>query len=173
MGNARDLKVDWLRGGKCSFPLGLAASVQIYPRSGKFVYTSGGYGTHAAAAATFLIGWVEVGLWDYTNGAKAAYFLAAGTAGATIVNCIRDLTAVFRMPLLYTASIANYAVTKNGGYCDLVASTTAIQLADLTTATRNVLIVVGGLEATAVNTSATFGDGYVDVMMNPATTIGG
>jgi len=178
MGNTKTMKFDWLRGGKTSFPLPLGASVQMgtatYPSSGKFVDMSGGYGRHAVAASTYLTGWCEVGQWDYTNGKWVPYFLASGTAGATIVNCIRDLTAVFRMPLCYATATytTNWADTQIGLYCDLLASTTGIQQCDPTTATRNVLIGVGGLAATAVNLASTLGDGYVDVMMNPATSIG-
>jgi len=177
MSNNMTLKFDWLRGGKCSFALPLGASVQMgsatYPQSGKFVDMSAGYGRHAVAASTYLTGWCEVGQWNYAAGTKIAYFLASATAGATVVNCIRDLTAVFRMPLCYTVALTtNWADTQIGLYADLLASTTGLQQCDLTTAVRNVLIGVGGLAATAVNATSTIGDGYVDVMMNPATSIG-
>ena len=177
MANARELKSDWLRGGKSSFPIPLGASVVIGTatgglQTGKFVTAASTGAIHSVAGSTMLTGWVEVGPWDYTNGAAHPHFLSNGTALATVVNCIRDLTAVFRMPLLYTALLANWSAAETGLYSDLVASTAGLQMADLTTATRNVLIGVGGLAATAVNTSATLGDGYVDVMMNPATSIG-
>lgn len=173
MANARMLKFDWLRGGKVSFPCPMGASVAINPQSGKFVTCAATGAIHSVAASTFLSGWVEVGPWDYTNGAAHAHFLSSGTALATVMNCIRDLTAVFRMPLAYTAALTtNWSTAEVGLYCDLLASTAGLQQADLTTATRNVLIGVGGLAATAVNTTATLGDGYVDVMMNPATSIG-
>ena len=178
MGNARTLKFDWLRGGKVSFPIPMGASVQMgtatYPQSGKFVTAAATGAIHSVAGSTFLTGWLEAEKYDFAAGAQAAYFKASATALATIQNCIRDLTAVFRMPLCYAAATytTNWSTAEVGLYCDLLASTTGIQQADLTTSTRNVLIGVGGLAATAVNLSSTIGDGYVDVMMNPATTIG-
>ena len=177
---SRQLKFDWLRGGKCSFPIPMGASVQIgtatYPQSGKFVTAAATGAIHSVAASTFLTGWVEVGPEDYTAGNNAVHphFLSSGTALATIVNCIRDLTAVFRMPLVFATATytTNWAASQVGLYADLDASIAGIQQCDLTTATRNVLIGVGGLAATAVNLTSTLGDGYVDVMMNPATSIG-
>jgi len=175
MANKRELKFTWLRGGKSSFPLPMAASQTIYLQSGKFVDIAGGtgpYGELADASSTFLTGWVEVGGWDYTNGVKAAYFLSSGTAGATIVNCIRDLTAVFRMPLAYLTATytTNYAATKIGELCDIYTST--IQYCDVTNSSDDFLVLIGGLAATAAVAAASLGDGYCDVMMNPAKAIG-
>ena len=173
--NPKELKFSWLRGGKTSFPLPMAASQTIYLQSGKFVDIAGGtgpYGELADANSTFITGWVEVGGWDYTNGVKAAYFLSSGTAGATVVNCIRDASAVFRMPLAYlTATYTeNYSATHIGDLRDIYTST--IQYCDLTNSTDDFLVVVGGLAATEAVAAASVGDGYVDVMINPNSMIG-
>jgi len=172
MGNARMLKFDWLRGGKTSFSLPIGASVTIPVQSGHFVDMSGGYAALATASSTYLTGWVETENWDYTAKAYYAGFKASATAGAQRLNCIRDLTAVFRMPLAYLTATytTNYADTLIGYLRDIYTST--IQYCDLTNGTDDFLIVVGGLAATATVAAAALGDGYVDVMMSPATALG-
>jgi hypothetical protein len=172
MGNAIDLKFDWIRGGKSSFPLPMGASVTIYPQSGKFVDMSGGYGALATASSTYLTGWVECGKWDHTANAEGAAWKASATAGAQLLDCIRDLTAVFRMPLAYLTATytTNYADTLIGYLRDIYTST--YQYADLTNGTDDFLVVVGGRAATAAVAAGAVGDGYVDVMMNPATALG-
>ena len=172
MANLTDLKIDWLRGGKSSYPIPMAASQSIYPRSGKFVTAATTGATLTADADTLLSGWVECGPWDYTNKCASTHFLSSGTARATLLNCIRDLTAVFRMPLHYAAAvyITNYADTLIGYLRDIVTST--YQYCDMTNGSVDVLVVVGGKAATAVNVAGSVGDGYVDVMMSPAHAIG-
>lgn len=172
MANTKELKFTHLRGGKSSFPLPMKASVTIYLQSGKFVDMASGYGDLADQDSTYLTGWVESGGWDYTNGAKQDYFLSSATAGAEVLNCIRDLTAVFRMPLHYASATytTNYADTYIGYLRDIYTST--YQYCDMTNGTDDLVVVVGGLAATAVNAAGSLGDGYVDVMMNPATALG-
>ena len=68
------------------------------------------------------------------------------------MNCIIDLTAVFRIPI----NSGTYAVGMIGDTCDISISST-VQGAQLDASTEDLLIIVGGYSTV-----------YVDVMMNPS-----
>jgi hypothetical protein len=179
MANARTLKFDWLRGGKSSFPLPMGANTVIYMKSGKFVDLVGNvgpYGDLADEGSIFITGWAEVGPWNEDTGvASPTLWHASATAGVSIVNCIRDLTAVFRMPLgfLTATAVTNYAATFIGKMRDIFFGGAQIQYVDLTASADNFVIVVGGLASTVVaQVAPLLTDGYVDVMMNPAAALG-
>jgi len=149
-------KYGWIRGGKSSFPLPMGASEVIKAKSGRFVTNDGsGRGEIAGDGDASLMGFVEGG--EQT---------CSSTEGATVLNCIHDVTAVFRLPLAYDNSTytQNYADSLIGGKYDLVTASN-IQKVNLTTQTEGTVVVVGGKAAT----SATSNDGYVDVRLNPET----
>jgi len=149
-----DLKYGHLRGGKTAVPWAMTASEAIADRSGKFVTRNTSTGAVEIADTTNdLFGWAE-----------AAYD-SASDSGA-VYNVIVDITAIFRMPLIYDNSTytVNYSDVLKGETCDIKVSG-GIQYCDPSNATNNSLIIVGGQAATGTDISEN--DGYVDVMMNP------
>ena len=136
---SEQLKYGWLYGGKVSVPVEMAATQALYAQSGRFVYMVAGAATLCADGITTIFGMLEAHQHTPATGAS--------------LNCIIDLTAVFRIPV----NSGTYAVGMKGDYCDISIST--YQGAQLDASTENLLIIVGG---DLVNNY------YVDVMMNPA-----
>jgi len=148
------LKYGWLRGGKSSYALPMGASEVIKAKSGRFVVNDGsGRGEIAGDGDTELMGFVEGS--DQT---------CSSTEGNTVLNCIDDLTAVFRIPVKYDDSTydRNYSSALVGETCDLI-TISDIQYANLSTSTEDTIIIVGGKACS----SSTANDGYVDVRLNP------
>jgi len=135
---SEQLKYGWLYGGKVSVPVAMAATQALAAQSGRFVYMNAGAATLCADAITTIFGFLEAH--------------AHTPATAAVLNCIIDLTAVFRIPV----NSGTFVVGMTGDYCDISISDD-IQGAQLDASTENLLIIVGG--------SSTV---YVDVMMNPA-----
>jgi hypothetical protein len=138
------------------FPLPMGASEVIKTRSGRFVKNDGsGRGEIAGDGHTTLMGWVESG--DET---------CSSTEGGTVLRCIDDVTATFRLPLRYAAATytVNYSSAVIGGKYDLVVISD-VQYVNLTTQTEGTVIVVGGQAAS----STTANDGFVEVKLNPET----
>lgn len=160
-----ETKFGWIRGGKSSYPLPIGDGEYIRGKSGRFVSPDASrYGEIAGAGDLRLMGFVEGGD-ELTDG-----------DGVTILNCIDDVTAVFRLPLAYNATYTqNYADTLIGQKRDLVVAN-RIQYADLTNEVAGTIIVVGGkaasaasieLDAASVVDDTVYGDGYVEVRLNP------
>ena len=155
-------KFGWLRGGKSSYPLVMGASEVIRGQSGRFVKPDASRrGEIAGDGHTRLMGFVEGG--DETM---------SSTEGGSTLNCIDDVTAVFRIPLFYdnVTYTQNYAATLNGTKHDLVVLNN-IQYANLTDSSEKTIIIVGGKAASAAVTDGAvantlYGDGYVDVRLN-------
>ena len=137
---SKALKYDWIKGGEVSVPVAMAAAQVISARSGKFVYMNAGAATLNVDGTTSIFGFLESHAHTPTVG--------------DYLNCIIDLTAVFRIPV----NAGTYVVGMIGDYCDISISSN-IQGAQLNASTEDTLIIVGG---DADNNY------YVDVMMNPA-----
>ena len=164
MSNSVPLKYGWVSGGKSSFPLPMKASEKFADKGGKFVDSDSGYGAAVDSSSTVILGWVETaGAVRSGNTTPAAYFTCEATSGLTVLNCIHDLTAVFRMPIAYAAT--TYTVNWYDIYYD---TTIYAQFADLTNSSDDFIILVGGLACSATfDYAVTTGDGYVLVMQNP------
>ncbi len=150
-----ELKFGHISGGKAAYPLPMAASEVIKSQSGRFVKNSSGYGAIAGDSDGELVGFVEGG--DQTCGSSN---------GDTVLNCIFDPSAIFRLPLAYDGSTytVNFSQAVVHGEYDLIVISN-IQKVNLTTQTEGTVVVVGGKAAT----STTSNDGYVDVRLNPET----
>ncbi len=135
---SEQLKYGWIYGGKVSAPVAMAATQALYAQSGRFVYMNAGAATLCADAITSIWGFLEAHQHTPATGA--------------LLNCIIDLTAVFRIPV----NSGTYVVGMIGDTCDISIDT--VQGAQLDASTENLLIIVGG---DAVDNK------YVDVMMNP------
>lgn len=146
----KPLEFGWVRGGKSSFPLPMGASEVLKAASGRFVVTDGsGRGEVAGDGDSTLLGFVESG--DLT---------CSATEGRTVLNCIDDLTAVFRVPLRYDGSTytVNYSTALLGKTRDLIVISD-VQYVNLTTYDDDLVVIVGGQAAS----SATANDGFVYV----------
>lgn len=141
MQNGAQLKYGWIHGGKLSVPVTDAGSQVITAASGKFVYMNAGAATLNTDATSTIFGFLE---------AEAQTTASSGE----VFNCIIDLTAVFRIPILS----GTYAIGMVGDYCD-INITSNVQGAQLDASSEDTLIVVGGDADNNV---------WVDVKMNPA-----
>ncbi len=158
-----DSKYGWIRGGKASFPLPMGASEVLRGKSGRFVKRdTSGRGEIAGDGHTQLIGYVEGG--DET---------CSSSEGGTVKNCINDVGATFRIPFFYDGVTwtRNYSVALIGETCDLLVKN-QIQYANITDSSEDTLVIVGGKAASAAVADGAvadvvYGDGYVDVMLNP------
>ncbi|HAG51713.1 MAG TPA: hypothetical protein DCL42_10340 [Deltaproteobacteria bacterium] len=133
-----ELKYGHRHGGKVAVPVAMAASQVISAQSGKFVYMNAGAATLNVDGSTTIFGHLEAH--------------AHTPATSAVLNCIVDLTAVFRIPV----NSGTYVVGMQGDLCDISISSD-IQGAQLDASVEDTLIVVGGSAAV-----------YVDVMMNPS-----
>ena len=140
MYDGEQLKYGWIKGGKLAVPVVCAAQTFV-AQSGRFIYMNAGAATQCVAASTTIWGWLESEAQTVTAGEE--------------LNCIIDLTAVFRLP----ASGTNYAASMIGDYSDLDVSA-SVQSVTLGVDSRQLVLVVGG--------NATDADTWVDVIMNPA-----
>lgn len=135
---SEELKYGWRHGGKVSMPVPMAASQVISAQSGKFVFMNAGAATLNIDGSTTIFGHLEAHAHTPATGAE--------------LNCIMDLTAIFRIPV----NSGTFVVGMLGDYCDISVSS-SIQGAQLAASTEDTLIIVGGSAAV-----------YADVMMNPA-----
>ena len=142
MADGEQLKYGWIMGGKSAVPVAIAASQTVMAASGRFVYMNDGAATLNEDGSTSIFGFLE-----YQGSTTAV------TTG-TIINCIIDLNAIFRIPI----NSGTYAVGMVGDYCDISISSN-IQGAQLDASVENTLIIVNG---DADNNN------WVDVRMNPA-----
>ena len=165
-----ETKYGQIRGGHNGFSLPMGAAETFYSKSGRFVKNDvSGRGELAVAGSASLQGFVRDG--QPADGAGGGGLdTHATTEGDSKFWCIIDLTAVFRLPLAYTATYtANYDDNMIGERCDLVVIS-EVQYVDVTNASQAVVRIVGGKAATAVFVPASVnglcqGDGYVDVML--------
>jgi len=132
---SEQLKYGWLRGGKLSVEVPMAATQALYAQSGRFVYMNDGAATLCADAITTIFGFLEAHAHTPATGAY--------------LNCIIDLTAVFRIPI----NSGTFVVGMIGDTCDISIDT--VQGAQLDASTEDTLVIVGGYSTV-----------YVDVMMN-------
>jgi len=135
---SEELKYGFRHGGKVSVPVAMAASQVISAQSGKFVYMNAGAATLNVDGSTTIFGHLESHAHTPATGAE--------------LNCIIDLSAIFRIPV----NSGTYVVGMQGDLCD-ISIASDIQGAQLAASIEDTLIVVGGSAAV-----------YVDVMMNPA-----
>lgn len=133
---SEQLKYGWLRGGKLSCEVAMAATQALAAQSGRFVYMNAGAATLCADAITTVFGFLEAHAHTPATGAY--------------LNCIIDLTAVFRIPI----NSGTFVVGMIGDTCDISISG-AIQGAQLDASTEDLLVIVGGYSTV-----------YVEVMMN-------
>jgi len=138
-----DLKYGWVRGGKVSTPVPLAASQTFKAQSGRFVYLDGsGHATVADDGANELFGFAE-----------ESERTSSSTAALESANVIVDPSAVFRIPV----AAGTYVITMRGKTCDILIDASGIQGADLTANADEVFIIIDG-DATDNN--------WVEVMLN-------
>ena len=168
---AGKIRYGQIRGGHASFPLPMGASEQLYGKSGRFVTNdASGRGEVSGASSETLQGHVQSGTLTCST-----------TEGLTVLNCVLDVTAVFRIPLAYDGSAytVNYSSALLGEVCDLVVID-GTQYVTPTTVANELVRIVGGKAATAAGTASMLagistpttglclGDGYIDVMINSA-----
>lgn len=165
-----ELKYGQIRGGHNGFSLPMGTGETFYSKSGRFVKNDGsGNGELAGAGDSTLQGWVRDGQPADGSGG-GGLDTHATVEGDTKLWCIIDLTAVFRLPLAYSAvHTSNYDANMIGETCDLVIID-EVQYCDVTGNSNAVVRIVGGKAASAifVNSSVNglcMGDGYVDVML--------
>ncbi len=154
MENGIHLKYGHIHGGKVAMPWTMTDAEVIAAQSGRFVFRNVTTGLAEIADTTDVIfGWAEAGVESSTSG--------------LVVNVIVDLTAVFRIPLIYENSsyTVNFSAVIKGECCDLKISS-GVQYADPTNPSTKQLLIVGGKAATG--TSIIGNDGYLDVMINPS-----
>ena len=154
--SGQQVKYGWIRGGKVSIPVPIGNGEVISARSGRFMKNDGSGRAEVMNADTVPWGFLE----------SEAIAAADNTSeGKYTRNLIIDLTAVFRIPLRYETATytTNYSAALLGKSCDLVVISN-IQYADLRASGDDVIIIVGGLAASAVAAN----DGYIDCMINPA-----
>ncbi len=137
---SKQLKYGWSHGGKVSVPVVMAASQAIAAASGRFVYLSAGAATLNVDGVGSIFGFLEAHAHTPTVG--------------DILNCIIDLTAVFRIPV----NSGTYVIGMLGDTCDISVSS-GIQGAQLDHSDENTLTIVGG---------DLVDNAYVDVMMTPS-----
>lgn len=159
-----EIKYGHIGGGKASFPLRMGASEKILAKGGRFVVNDdSGRGEVAGATAVDLMGWVE------------GNETCSSTEGATVLNCIYDNSAKFRMPVAYSAiCTVAYATSLIGECCDLYVLN-SVQYANPTLSSYDPIVIIGGEAASAAWTdgavdSVCLGDGYVDVIMKQLST---
>lgn len=136
------LKYGWNRGGKLSTVVEMAASQDLVHGGGRLIFMTAGAAALCTDGTATIFGEVEYGEGTPSTGEE--------------LNCIIDLTAVFRLPI----SGGSYAIAMIGDECDLEMDVTAtgIQSVQLDDSVENLVVVVGG---DADNNN------WVDIMMNP------
>lgn len=149
-----DVKYGYLGGGTMGFAYGMSASLRLYDLSGHFIYNDGNYGSLIDDGEDAIMGW-----------ALSHEQICSTTDGGTSLWVICDLTAVFRLPLVYESATytTNYSASLLARTADLYLRDTYYQCVNLATSTDEPIIIVGGKAATAVAVD----DGYIDCMINP------
>ena len=147
------LKYGQIRGGSNGFPIDITDAEVIKNQSGKFLFRNVTTGHGEIADTTD----------DIIGHAESA---ADAVTASVRVKCVNDLTAVFRIPLIYDGSTytVNYSDAILGEACDLKVSDD-VQYANPTVATNKSLLIVGGKAATGTDIASN--DGYLDVQINP------
>jgi len=149
-----DLKFGWIRGGKASFSILMTDAEAVAAQSGRFLTRNASTGYAEIADTTeSIIGFAEAG-GDIAS------------TSSQRVNCIFDVTAVFRIPLIYDNSsyTVNYSSALMFEGCDFKVSG-GVQYANPTSASTKSIIIIGGKAATGTSIVAT--DGYIDCIINP------
>jgi len=163
---SNELKYGHIGGGHASFPLPMGASEIVVAKGGRFVVNDdSGRGEVAGATAVDLMGWVE------------GNETCSATEGATVLNCIFDPSAKYRMPLAYDASsyTVNYASSLLGECCDF-AVVNGVQYANPTLSSYDPIVIIGGKAGTSAAwvdgavEDVCLGDGYVEVIIKPLST---
>jgi len=148
------LKYGQIRGGCNGFPIDITDAEAFAAQSGRFLFrnVTTGYGEIADTTDT-IIGHAESGV--------------VASSSSKRVKCVNDLSAVFRIPLIYDASTytVNYSDAILGECCDLKVSG-GKQYANPTSASTKSLSIVGGKAATGTDIASN--DGYLDVQINPS-----
>jgi len=148
------LKYGQIRGGHNGFPIDITDAEAVAAQSGRFLFrnVTTGYG-EIADTTDDVIGHAECATDAVTASVK--------------VWCVNDLTAIFRIPLIYDNSTytVNYSKVIIGEACDIKVSG-GKQYANPTAATNKTLLIVGGKAATGTDIASN--DGYLDVMINPS-----
>lgn len=144
MYKGEQLKYGWIRGGKVSVPVAMAASQDVIAPSGKFVYMNAGAATLIIDGSTRIFGFVETEAQTPATGEE--------------LNCIIDLTAVFRIPIS-TGHTYNINMVGDGCELEMDVNATGVQSAQLDAGVQQIVFVVAGDDDN---------DKWVDVMMNPA-----
>lgn len=154
MENGIHLKYGHIRGGKVSMPWTMTDGEVINPQSGRFVFRN-----------------ITTGLAEIADTTDAIFGFAEASEDSStsslVIGVIMDLTAVFRIPLIYDNSTynVNFSAVIKGECCDIKVSG-GVQYADTSNNSKKQLLIVGGKAATA--TSIASNDGYLDVMINPS-----
>ena len=150
-----ELKYGCINGDhKTAVPVSITDAEAIKMQSGRFAARNTTTGAMEIADTTEkLYGWLEFGGDDSSTSGQVA-------------NLIVDVTAIFRIPLIYDASTytVNYSEALIGETCDLKVSG-GVQYAHPEGHSANQIVIVGGKAATGTDISAA--DGYLDVMLNP------
>ena len=165
-----ETKYGQIRGGHNGFSLHMGANETFYSKSGRFVVNDGfGNGELADENDTNLQGFVREG--QPADGSGAGGFTTHATnEGDSVFWCVIDLTAVFRLPLAFSATYdRNYSYALDGELCDIIVIN-GVQYVDLSQSNKDNVRIVGGKAASAIFTDGgveglCLGDGYVDVML--------
>jgi len=148
------LKYGQIRGGHNGFPIDITDAEVFNPQSGHFLFrnVTTGYG-EVADTTDAIIGHAEV--WKIASSSSLKVW------------CVNDLTAIFRIPLIYDNSTytVNFDKTIIGEACQIKVSG-GIQYVNPTVVTTKSLLIVGGKAATG--TAIASNDGYLDVQINPS-----
>ena len=139
MYEGEQLKYGWVGGGKVSRPVVSYAST-FADGSGKFVYMNAGVATLCDDGTSRIYGFLESEAQTVSSGEK--------------LNCIIDLTAIFRVKIITGTFLA--AMIGDHGDLDISSD---VQGVDLTATGQDHIIYVDG----DVDNSK-----WADVMMNPA-----
>jgi len=136
----KQLKYGHIGGGKRSIQVPMAGSQALAAASGRFVYMNNGAATLNADGIGSIFGFIEAHAHTPTAG--------------DYLNCIIDLTAVYRIPI----NSGTFVVGMIGDQCDISISG-GVQGAQLDASAENTLTVIGG---DLVNNA------WVDVMITPS-----
>lgn len=148
------LKYGHIRGGKEGFTVDITDGEAIANQSGRFAFRNVTTGYAEIADTTDdIMGFLEAPEDSSTSSRRA--------------KCINDLTAVFRIPLIYDNNTytVNFDKTIIGECCDLKVSG-GKQYVNPTVVTNKSVLIVGG--KAAAGTDIVSNDGYLDVMINPS-----
>lgn len=133
MNEGDQLRYGWVGGGKTGIPVQMYASEQVAGPGGKFV------NMNATGYAEYLDDGDDEEIF---GSAEVAYGTQSATQGITdVVNCIFDLSAMYKIPVL--SGDGTYAITDIGDTCD-IGVTSYVQGAHLQASADEHLIVLSG-----------------------------